>query len=526
MIDPSSLPHAPGCYLFSDESDVIIYIGKAKDIRKRVTSYFQKKDHDAKTKALVANIASVSVIVTTTETEALLLENNMIKKHQPKYNIDLKDAKRFAYIELTHEPFPRIGIARRTSTGKATYFGPFTSAWERDGVLRVIKRIFALRSCRKLPKRACLRYHMGSCSAPCIGVISEDGYRKSVDQATTVLRGKAGELLVALRADMAESSSHQEYERALSLRNQIHAIERLSERQYVERPRSTDQDVIAYTISDDTVYLMVFTVEKGSLSSKQEFSFGIGPDFFDEFLVQYYSDRAPPAELIIPHHVDDALSEYLSERKGNNILITVPKIGEKKHLLEMVEANLNHAFLRDELKAKDLQANLGMPDLPSVIECFDISHLSGTAMVGSMVQFRNGVPDKKNYRRFRIKTVEGVDDFASIAEIVERRYRRVIEEGLEMPDLIVIDGGKGQLAAAFEVLKRLDCTVPVIALAKRDEDVYVLGETLPHRFDPNGMALRYLQEIRDEAHRFAITYHKLLRSKRLTGDRPGSRKTK
>jgi excinuclease ABC subunit C len=518
MIDPATIPDNPGCYLFSDESGRVIYIGKAKNLKKRVTSYFQKTDHDPKTRNLIARITSVSVMVTDTETESLLLENNLIKKHQPKYNIDLKDAKRFAYIELTREDFPRIGFARQISGGDATYFGPFVSASERDAILKVIKRIFHLRSCRMLPKRACLRYHMKSCSAPCIGIISEEEYQIQVERATALLKGKSSELLALLRAEMGVFSAAKEYERALVLRNQIIAIEHLADRQHVERPKLTDQDVITYTIADDTVYLMVFSVEKGLLSGKQEYSFDNHEDFFEEFLVQYYADRVPPSELIIPHEVDEALAGYLSEKKGMGVQITVPKIGEKKKLLDLVEKNISHAFLKNELKVKDLQANLDLPDPPEVIECFDISHLSGTSMVGSMVQFRNGVADKKNYRRFKIKTIEGIDDFGSIAEIVKRRYQRIIEENTDLPDLVIIDGGKGQLSAALEVLRGLDLSLPVIAIAKSKEDVYVPGEMFPRRFDPKGMALRYIQEIRDEAHRFAIAYHKLLRGKKMTGD--------
>jgi len=523
MIDLATLPHNPGCYLFSDATGTILYVGKAKDLKKRVTSYFQKKDHDKKTENLVANIVSVDVMLTNTETEALLLENNLIKKHQPKYNIDLKDAKRYAYIELTHEPFPRIGIARRMAKGEAGYFGPFVSAAERDQLLRVVKRVFALRSCRKLPKRACLRYHMGSCSAPCIGAISEDEYRARIERTTSLLKGKSAELLMSLRTEMAECSEQMEYEKALVLRNQIQAIEHLAERQHVERPKSTDQDVIGYTVADDTVYLMVFSVEKGLLSNKQEYSFENRDGFLDEFLVQYYADRVPPQELIVPSDVDEALAGYLSEKKGRVVQITVPKAGDKKKLLELVDKNIEHAFLKNDRKVKDLQSSLDLPDPPLVIECFDISHLSGTSMVGSMVQFRGGVADKKNYRRFKIKSVEGVDDFASITEVVGRRYRRLIEEEGEMPDLIIVDGGKGQLSSALEVLSGLDLAIPVIGIAKREEEVYLPGEVLPRRLDRKGMALHYIQEIRDEAHRFAIAYNRLLRKKKLVGDGTKSR---
>lgn len=523
MISLVHLPHAPGCYLFSDESGTVIYIGKAKDLKKRVTSYFTKTDHDAKTQNLIARTQSFDYVVTTSETEAFLLENNLIKKHQPKYNIDLKDAKRFAYIEISRDEFPRIGIARRAK-GDAAFFGPFVSAAERDQVLRVVKKAFCLRSCKKILKRACLRYHIQSCSGPCIGAIGKEEYRTQVERAAALLKGKGSDLVRSLKAEMAACSAAQEFEKALLLRNQITAIERLTERQHVEHPKGTDQDVISYTIAGDRVYLMVFSVEKGRLSDKQEFTFDACEDFFEEFLIQYYSEREPPAELILPHAVDDAFVEYLTECRGKGVQVTVPKIGEKKKLLELVKKNIEHAFLHDELKVKDLQAALDLPEPPTVIECFDISHLSGTSMVGSMVQFRSGVSDKKNYRRFRIRTVEGIDDAASIGEVVKRRYRRLTDEHAELPDLVIIDGGKGQLSAALDALESLCPEVPVIAIAKQEEDVYVPGDVLPRRLDEKGMALRYIQEIRNEAHRFAVAYHRLLRSKKAVGDGDQSKK--
>jgi excinuclease ABC subunit C len=518
MIDPSLLPHAPGCYLFSDKSGTVIYVGKAKDIRKRVASYFQKSDHDAKTRGMIGRITSVDFVVTTSEVEALILENNLIKKHQPRYNIDLKDAKRFAYIGISREEYPRIGIARRAK-GDEMYFGPFVSAAERDAVIRVVKKIFCLRSCRKLPRRACLRYHMKSCSAPCIGAISAGEYRLQAERAATLLKGKGSDLVRSLKAEMAACSEQQEFEKALVLRNQIHAIGRLSSRQHVERPRGTDQDVISYKVAGITVFLMVFSVEKGLLSGKQEFTFDEHGDFFEEFLVQYYADHTPPSELILPHEVDPSLTGYFSGQKGSAVRVTIPKIGDKQRLIELVNKNIEHAFLRDEVKGKELRAALDLPRLPEVIECFDISHLSGTSMVGSMVQFRSGKPDKNNYRRFRIRTVEGIDDFASLAEIVKRRYQRLAAESKRMPDLIIIDGGRGQLSAALDAIRSLDRNIPVIAIAKREEDVYLPGEILPRRLDAKGTALRYLQEIRNEAHRFAIAYHRLLRKKKVMGDR-------
>jgi len=515
MIDTAGLPENPGCYLYSDATGRIIYVGKAKNLKKRVSSYFTKKDHDPKTRSLVAHIASVDVVVTDTETEAFLLENTLIKKHQPKYNIDLKDAKRYAWIELTKEAYPRLVIARR-ATGDGTFFGPFVSAAERDRVLTVAKKIFHLRTCKKLPKRPCLRRHMQSCSAPCTGNVRPAEYDENVKKAALLLKGRSTELLDDLRREMAERAAREEYERALVLRNEIAAIEHLADRQHVERRKEYDQDVIAYQVTDGKAYLTVFNVERGTLANKEEFTFDAGEDFLEEFLVQYYSEREPPKELILGHETDPALAGFLSAKKGRQVDIVVPQRGEKRQLLDLAQKNLEIAFFRDTLKSAELGTALHLPHPPAVIECFDISHLSGTAMVGSMVQFRDGRPDKSGYRRFKIKTVEGIDDFASIAEVVKRRYTRLTEEHALFPDLVIIDGGKGQLSAAQEALAALGAAgQPVIAIAKREEEIYTPGDALPLRLDKKSIALRYVQEIRDEAHRFAITYNRLLRKKKV-----------
>ena len=517
MIDHRTLPETSGCYLFADADGTVIYIGKAKNLKKRVASYFQKKDLDTKTRSLVAHIATVDTMVTNTETEAFLLENTLIKKHQPRYNIDLKDAKRYAGIELTGGDFPRLVVARQPSGG-GTFFGPFVSAAERDEIFNVIKRVFHLRTCKKLPKRPCLRRHMQSCSAPCTGAISQKEYGGLVKKAAMLLKGNTGDLINLLRQDMAERSAAQDYERALAIRDEIAAITHLAERQHVERRREYDQDVIVFEMSGGKVYLLVFSVEHGALASKQEFTFDAGDDFFEEFLVQYYSEHEPPEELVIEHTASPALTEFLSLRKGRHVQVTAPQRGEKKNLLDLARRNLEAAFFRDARKAGELGSALSLEHTPSVIECFDISHLAGTAMVGSMVRFRNGKPEKDSYRRFRIRSIDGIDDPASIGEVVSRRYRRLREEDAPLPDLVIIDGGKGQLAAARGALHSLGVSIPVIAIAKREEEVYVPDAVLPLRLDRKGIALRYIQEIRDEAHRFAIAYNRLIRKKTMIGD--------
>jgi len=514
MIDTAGLPEEPGCYLFRDGEGRILYVGKAKNLRKRVSSYFQKRECDAKTKKMLSRSETLDFMVTTNEVEALILENSLIKTHQPRYNIDLKDAKQYAYIRLTDDKFPRICIARHMSD-KGTYFGPFVSAAERDYVLSLVKKTFGLRSCRRLPGRPCLRYHIRTCSAPCIGAITAEAYAEDVRRAVLVMRGKTRELVESLNEEMEDYSSRLEFEKAMTIRNQIQALEKLSERQDMARKTAGDEDIINYYLHGDSAYLMVFNIVRGTLSDKREFVFEPGEEFLDEFLIQYYSDARVPKELILPEEVSESLLEFLSVRRGGRVTVSVPVKGAKKRLLDLVRKNIEIAFFGDRIKAAELGELLAMDTVPEVIECFDISHLSGTSVVGSMVQFRGGRPDKKNYRRFRIKTVEGVDDTAAIAEVVQRRYSRLKREDAEMPDLIVIDGGRGQLNAGRKELERLELDIPVIALAKRNEEIYTPKSAYPITPDRREKSSLFLQEIRDEAHRFAISYHRLLRKKKV-----------
>jgi excinuclease ABC subunit C len=512
MIDPDRLPQEPGCYLFYDDHGTVLYVGKAKNLKKRVASYLQDRETDTKAARLIGSAGSVDFIVTDSEVEALILENTLIKRHQPRYNINLKDAKSYAYIHLTDDPYPRIGIARN-ARGGGKFFGPFVSARERDYVLQAVKRIFGLRSCRRMPKRACLRYHIGSCSAPCIGKVAPERYRDLVVRAEAVLRGDAKELIRQMKEEMAARSSGQEYELAMELRDQITALEHLTPHQRMARRREHNEDVIGYVESGDEVHLIVFNIEKGTLSEKQEYRFPAHEGFFEEFIVQFYGENDPPRELIVPLPVGEAVEEFLSRQKGRHVTVTVPVRGEKKKLLDLAQKNIEAMLRGGKERLEDLRRRLHLPEPPAVIECFDISHLSGTAMVGSMVQFRDGRPDKRNYRRFRIRTVEQVDDYAAIAEVVGRRYRRLLSEGKELPDLVIIDGGRGQLGAATRTLTELGAKVPVISIAKGEEEIFVPGMRHPLPIDRREAASLFIQEIRDEAHRFAIAYHRLLRKK-------------
>jgi len=512
MIDLEIIPHLPGCYLFKGSGGVVLYVGKAKDLKKRVKSYFQKRDLDPKTSALVQAARDLDFIVTDTEVEALLLENALIKRHRPRYNIALKDSKRYACIHLTDDDFPRIRISRK-GAGKGTFFGPFVSARERDCVFEVVRKTFGLRTCKNLPKTACLRYHMGACCGPCIGKITKAEYHERVKRAESVLKGKTKELIASMREEMTELSASQKFERAIELRDEIRSLENLQDRQNVERQKKFDEDVLGYIVEEGNVYLMLFKVYKGTLEGKEDFVFAYGENFLEEFLVQYYSEIEPPEELIVPEPLEESMVGFLTHLKGRKVKITVPRRGAKKDLLELAKKNVTIGFFGDRNKLEALQKALNLSKRPNVIECFDISHISGTATVGSMVQFRGGRPDKQNYRRFKIQSVDGIDDFASIAEVVRRRYSRLKSECQKMPYLIVIDGGKGQLWAASQELRKLGLSIPIISIAKKEEDIYVLGSLCPLDVKKDETASLFVQEMRDEAHRFAIKYNRLLRKK-------------
>ncbi len=522
MINLENIPSSPGCYIYKDVLGKVIYVGKAKNLKKRVSSYFLKKDHDTKTQALVSNISSVDFIVTSNELEALVLENNLIKKYMPKYNIDLKTGQRYAYIQLTKETFPRLLTLREKPSGKDyNVFGPFVSGQNRLETIRFLNKQFKLRTCKRLPKKPCVRYHIGYCSAPCINNITKEEYSKTIDTVKKILSGKSQEHLPEMKKEMEIYSKSQDFEKALTLRDQISAIEYLAEKQNMERKVNYDQDIINYEIRENTAYVLLFNIDKGLLINKKEFTFDsslVDISVLDDFLIKYYSNnqKTLPQEIILPEEISLTTKEYLEGLAKKKIAITIPKIGEKKQLLDLCFKNIEITFFRNISKVQALKEKLKLKTEPHVIECFDISHLSGTLTVGSMVTFRGGVPDKSNYRRFRIKTLEKnkIDDFKAIAEVVRRRY---LNQTMPLPDLIVIDGGKGQLSSAVEVLKdlRVQNKVQIISLAKRDEEIFRPDNLFPLKLNKKDIALLLLEEIRDEAHRFAINYNKLLRGKEI-----------
>lgn len=505
-----NMPKNPGCYLFRDTKGKVIYVGKAKNLSKRVKSYFNWRHEVERTNVLVSNVCDVDFVVTDSEVEALILENNLIKKWKPRYNIDLKDSKRYAFIEVTNETFPRVLVARKR-TGKGKFYGPFVSGLSRDYVLRTLQKVFRIRTCRVLPKKRCMRYEIGLCSGPCEGLISKADYLEDVRNCERVLRGRTRGVVEILDKKMRVLSRRQEFEKALVLREQIRAVKKLGERQKMERDKKYDEDFVNWIVHEGEVYLILFNAKRGILESKQVFEFDFNDNFLEEFLVQYYSDYDCPKEVVLPVRVDKSVKDFIAEKSGR---VVVPKRGEKKKLLELVKKNAQIAVFGDNDKLTELRDKLKLNDLPRVIECFDISHLSGTNVVASMVQFRDGRADKSNYRKFKISR-DVNDDFAAMSEVVRRRYSKLKRDDARMPDLILIDGGKGQLGVVLGELEKLGLKIPVVGIAKRLEEVFVPGRKTGIRLDRRGKALRLLQEIRDEAHRFAIAYQRVLRKNEL-----------
>jgi excinuclease ABC subunit C len=507
--------------LYKDRFGKVIYIGKAKNLRKRVSSYFFNKNHDSKTRALIKNISDIDFIVTNSEVEAFLLENNLIKKYTPRYNINLKDSKSYPIIEITHDSFPRLVSSRsekiKNEKDSRGVFGPFTSGKTRDYLLSTLNRAFKLRTCRKLPKRKCIRYDLGLCSAPCIGKISKEDYTESVEKARMVLRGKTSELLSKLKDLMKKYSDDEEYEKAIKLREEISSLKSLGERQNVERNKRYDEDIINFIIKSGKIYLLLFNSHHGILENKQSYEFNYSGDFLEEFLLMYYDENPIPKKVILPEEVSESFQNFLSSKKGSLVDMIVPQKGELKSLLELVKKNVEIQFFGNLERVKALQKILSLPSPPYVIECFDISHLSGTEVVASMVQFRNGQPDKSNYRKFKIRSFKGNDDFKAMNEVVKRRYSRLKREKEPMPDLVVIDGGTGQLNSSIKALEEINVKLQIISLAKKLEEVYIPGNSVPLRFDDKNKGLLLLRAIRDEAHRFVITFQRLRRSKRLFG---------
>lgn len=528
------LPNNPGVYIMKNAQGEIIYVGKAIVLKNRVRSYFQAGSNATpKVRVMVAQIVDLEYIVTANEVEALILESNLIKKHRPRYNIMLKDDKSYPYIKLTlQEEFPRVFITRKLIKDGAKYFGPYTSAGAVHQTLKLLKKIFPLRSCRKMDsKRPCLEYHIKRCLAPCSGNISKEDYDQMVQGVNLFLEGRSDLLLKQLKVLMQEASKNMHYEEAAGLRDQINSIEILRQQQTAVTIAG-DVDVVGMAIDEQGVCAQVFFVRAGKVVGRDHFLLTANlednqTDILTAFIQQYYNKVAfIPKEIILPIDLPASeitvLSDWLSSLKKQRVQLLSPKRGLKKDLLDL--ANENAAILlkeenelrqqkeNAELKAVNmLQDALGLEGFLHRIDCFDISHIQGAETVASMVVFKDGKESKKDYRRFKLKTVEGKpDDFKSMQEVVLRRYSKYED----LPDLIVIDGGKGQLSSALEVIRGLGLEMPVIGLAKKMEEIFQEGISESLLLSKDSPAIHLLQRIRDEAHRFAITYHRKLRSKR------------
>ncbi|HEU5433973.1 MAG TPA: excinuclease ABC subunit UvrC [Thermomicrobiales bacterium] len=542
-----ALAPSPGVYLMKDAAGDVLYVGKAARLRDRVRSYFASPNgHDAKTRELVKHIADFSVIRTDTETEALILENELIKRYQPKYNIMLKDSKTYPYLKITNEEWPRIVSTRRIVDDGGRYFGPYTSAQSAYRTLNLLNRLFPYRKCDIRitgHDKACIYFHLGQCTAPCVGAVDRATYMKALEQAAHFLNGNAEAILDPLREEMAQAADAWNFERAADVRDRIASIEHVIERQKIVSPSGTNADIVAVAQgAGGDAGVQVGFLRNGKLLGSEFFPMQARIDdapaqILAGFIGQFYADAAvvPPLLLTgakIAADESDVLRAWLTQRRNGKVEITAPQRGQKRQLVEMVaksaaenleQSRLKHLSDEQRMTAAmtELAEALDLPRLPRRIECFDVSTLHGTNTVASMVVFEDGRPAKREYRRFTIKTVEGSDDFASMSEVIRRRFRRAAEtEGdddgkwTSLPDLVIVDGGKGQLGAALAALDDVGWSEqPIAALAKENEELFLPGRPDSVLLPRDSQALFLVQRIRDEAHRFAVTFHRQRRSR-------------
>ena len=551
----STLPDKPGCYLMKNEKDEIIYVGKAINLKNRVRSYFQKTaSQNFKTSQLVKAIRDIDWIVVGSELEALILELNLIKQHRPFYNVKLKDDKRYPYIKVSWaDPFPKLTVTRQMDNDGSRYFGPYTSVWAVHQTLDVLRKIFPVLSCNRpitgKDTRPCLYYDLKMCLGPCIGAVDQESYRQVVDDLCKFLEGKTDAIMKRLKSDMAQHSDALNYEKAATIRDQINAIERVVERQKIVSDSQQDSDIIAMAQGDNEACVQVFFIRSGKMIGREYFILEGTNDeenseVLEEFIKQFYSQAAfIPKKVLLPQDVDEAniIREWLNtKRGGQKVEIKVPKRGKWRELVEMATENAKETLTALETRWKadkdrqkealaQIQSALDMPAPPNRIECFDISNIQGMASVASMVVFERGVANKKLYRRFNIRSVTGPNDYASMVEALHRRFANY-EEALQhkdepgkkqdlafslLPDLLIVDGGKGQLSAALEVIKNFDLEDKffIAALAEKQDELFIPNQSDSIRLEDGSQGLFLLQRIRDEAHRFAITAHRNRRGK-------------
>jgi excinuclease ABC subunit C len=536
----ASLPNKPGVYQYLDKKGEVIYVGKAKDLKKRVSSYFNKSRYENhRLQILVSRIHDIQYIVVESESDALLLENNLIKKYQPRYNVQLKDDKTFPWICIKNEPFPRVFSTRNVINDGSMYYGPYTSANMVRVLLDLVRQLYPLRTCNynltqenieKGKFKECLEYHMGNCKAPCIGYQTEEDYNRAIENIRRILKGDIQEVIHYMKNLMNEYASNYRFEEAQSRKEKIHLLEKYKSRSTVVNPRIDNVDVFSTLEKGKSFYINYLKVTSGRIvqSHTLELKKKLDEDPGELLQVGITEIReklkSRSKELVVPYAIDYPV---------NGIKVTVPKKGDKKRLLELSERNLKYYHFEKEKRnekinrkfsktkeMEQLREDLRMQQLPNHIECFDNSNIQGSNPVASCVVFRNGKPSKNEYRQYNIKTVEGPDDYASMREVVFRRYRRLLNEGEELPQLIVIDGGKGQLSAALESLRELDIhnQITIIGIAKKLEEIFLPDDPVPLYLDKNSSSLRTIQHLRDEAHRFGVRFHRQKRSQSFTSN--------
>lgn len=529
----ASLPDSPGIYKFFNEEGILIYVGKAKSLRKRVGSYFTKQSqYNRKTEKLVSEIENIEYTLTSSEFDALLLENNFIKQNQPKYNILLKDDKTFPYLCILKERFPRIISTRKYLRQQGEYFGPYSSVVSMKSVLELIRQLYSIRTCNFFLSeenieqgkfKVCLEYHIGNCKGPCEGLQAEATYNADIELARNILKGNLGIVITHFTREMKLAAEQLEFERADLFKNKLALLEKFQTKSLVVNKNHTDLDVITITSMKLHAYVNYMQVKEGAIIFSENVEVKKKMDEEDEDILNYVAQ-----EIRSKHGSSNSL--ILSNKpltvKSDTIENIVPKIGDKKKLVDLSLKNALYQRKQKETEKEDrkskdnkiltiLQNDLRLTEIPAIIECFDNSNFQGSYPVASMVRFVNGKPDKSGYRHFNIKTVTGPDDFASMKEIVSRRYSRLLNEAKELPNLIIVDGGKGQLSIACEALKELDLygKIPIVGIAKRLEEIYYPEDSLPLHINKKSAGLLLMQRIRDEAHRFAITFHRLKRGK-------------
>ncbi|MFO8034507.1 MAG: excinuclease ABC subunit UvrC [Candidatus Bipolaricaulota bacterium] len=542
-----SLPAEPGVYVFRGKEGETLYVGKAGSLRDRVASYFHSPRHlSDKTRRLTRDIHDVEVVTARSGAEALLLEDALVKKHRPRYNVRLRDDKRYPYVKLTAEPFPRVQVVRRLADDGARYFGPFTSSRAMRRTLKLAHKLFPLRTCKleigmDKPERPCLMHDLGRCAAPCMGLVTREEYGQAVKEAALLFEGRVDEVIQSLHRDMEAAAAEERFEHAARLRDHINSLDRIRQRQSVALTDPVDLDAVGVAAEGEIGYGVIMVVRGGRLIGREGFSLSVpagveGSRLLSAFLNQYYTRAtAMPQEVLLPEELPEAglVADYLGRRRGSRVRVRRPAQGERAALVDMAQRNARHALKRAALEPssggenalEDVAEALGLETRPWRIEAYDVSNLHGDEATGSMVVFVGGQPRPDAYRRFRVRTVDTPDDYAMLGEVLRRRLRHGLAElkdptvshgrFSDLPDLILVDGGMAQLSAAIQALDEFPSVgAEPAALAKRHELIYRPGTKDPIRLPPNSPALRLLQRVRDEAHRFAVDYHRSLRGRR------------